>query len=1074
MLRLVCAAFVAFAAVQRSDAVLMKVLWQVGDFDGRAAEFALAPDRAAEFGRRYPADITFRVGQDGPADLPFIHPGPLDTRWSGAAAVTLRLAFELDSVAADGVYLIQIGLADSHEQWPPRMDVSVNDAPCGSQRMPRGTGHAFEGSGEGAPSRRVIALPAEHLRSGANQIAITLHAGSWIAYAALALLKVDAPPWTAPPAPAADPNFAPQAWQADDAALLRRDDGWRLLTLGASGGTAGSAVEPVLYEAELSLHPGRGPCVLSQQSAQAVRGPAWQVVFEPTGDGWAWRFVDTAYSRAVDGGGGRVAGGWVRVRIAHEPGTTTLTVTDADGRETTGRCVRAPVPPGRLTVHTDAGGAFDLTDLRVRPIFAPAPRRPATQPVKDEAASAYDEQTGRVTLRGGGLELVVETRDGLNPCRLTDARTGRVYADSDYLWPNDRRPVLAAPPQIVKLRRGVDVVVFRARLDKLEFRHTFVAGHISAHENPLEETITITNTGDGPLDTSDFACGFARRIADARGPEPALDQTLFTAVPFRVSPGSGNTCEYTVRDLLWRQDAFTFAPSAWRPVPVANWPSEAWVWGEDGAALLIGKYNTDDLEWSLLDHAWRRAGDDWHLLLRFGGAGRSKAGDPQGAAQLAPGQSFTFGTTRFTLVHGTWQDAYYAYRAQMDRRGHGLPAGYDPPVHWNELYDNPLWWTGDSAAGRAQHYTLDAMRGEAAKARELGCEALYLDPGWDTSFGSVIWATDRLGPMDEFVRRLADDYGLVLSLHTPIAPWIDPAEYPVETRLMDEQGRRLGEVCAASSVYGATVVARHLELCRNGARFLMYDGSRWPGSGACWDPAHGHSVPLKHLEHINAIVRITQQVHAVYPDVLIEQHDPMAGPSEHRYCPMYFMHDKPGAFDEHWGDEHMWFPMEDLRNRRSIAQYYYCLAYNLPVYLHFDLRHDNIHCLLFWWNASTCRHLGLGGRHADPAVWEAQQAAMRVYRAHKRFFPQGAFYGLEESVHAHTLADERTSVLNVFNLTDADQEREIVVRPAASGLPPGAVQVDGALAEPRGEDVLLRLPVPAMGHRLVKLRVPAP
>ena len=35
---------------------------------------------------------------------------------------------------------------------------------------------------------------------------------------------------------------------------------------------------------------------------------------------------------------------------------------------------------------------------------------------------------------------------------------------------------------------------------------------------------------------------------------------------------------------------------------------------------------------------------------------------------------------------------------------------------------------------------------------------------------------------------------------------------------------------------------------------------------------------------------------------------------------------------------------------------------SLPLYIHIDLRTDNRNALVFWWYASTCRHLGIGGQ----------------------------------------------------------------------------------------------------------------
>ena len=163
---------------------------------------------------------------------------------------------------------------------------------------------------------------------------------------------------------------------------------------------------------------------------------------------------------------------------------------------------------------------------------------------------------------------------------------------------------------------------------------------------------------------------------------------------------------------------------------------------------------------------------------------------------------------------------------------------------------------------------------------------------------------------ESFVRWLKEKYGMALALHTPLAPWTDPTEYPVEARRMEKAGNRLGELCTASPVYMETKIARLKELCKKGAYFLMYDGSWFPGE--CWDKSHGHSLPATHQEHLDAILKLQQELHKEYPNVLIEQHDPMTGPGTVRYVPTYFMHAKPGAFDELWGYEYMWDVVNDI------------------------------------------------------------------------------------------------------------------------------------------------------------------
>src|SRR5206468_802362 len=195
-------------------------------------------------------------------------------------------------------------------------------------------------------------------------------------------------------------------------------------------------------------------------------------------------------------------------------------------------------------------------------------------------------------------------------------------------------------------------------------------------------------------------------------------------------------------------------------------------------------------------------------VLRFGGAARWKLGDPEGAARLEPGASFTFGETRYSLRPGGWPEAFADYRQYLERNGHHLPANYNQPVHWNELYNNRYWWAVmrdgfhvDRPEKRAELYDLAAMQIEIDKAVELGCECLYLDPGWDTDFGSTIWDEARLGRQSDFVQRLREQFGLALALHTPLAPWTNHASYPLAARQLGRDGQRRDDLCVMSAEY---------------------------------------------------------------------------------------------------------------------------------------------------------------------------------------------------------------------------------------------------------------------------------
>ncbi len=682
-----------------------------------------------------------------------------------------------------------------------------------------------------------------------------------------------------------------------------------------------------------------------------------------------------------------------------------------------------------------------------------------------------NQETGELVISNSTLELRIRTHEGLNPYHLVDRRTGRVYADSDYCYgkPDATLLPLLEPPRREHLQDGSVRLTLRAQRDALLVEHIF-----RATPDALEEQLTLTNWGEEQVNLQDATFGFAKSFAEGDHLCADVQHSHFVPIPYRREPVTGEFQDLTPEGLLSRQGGFYFW-SFHLPIQRYNtsaFGSEAWAWVNRGGddALLIAKYNPEAMEWSLLETFQRGQ----KTYLRFGGAGLWKLGDPEPAAQLRPGQSVSFGITRFVPCFGGWKGAFRAFRAWTESLGHRIPEGYNPPVHWNELYDNPLWWGPDTPERRQEVYRLADMEVEAQKAAELGCEALYLDPGWDTLFASSVWAEDRLGPQREFVQMLEERYRLRLALHNPLAAWCDINGYPIECRRQGIDGEILPSLCSASPVYLQTKGERLLQLCRDGAIFLMYDGTMF--TGECYDPSHGHALPLTRHEHCLACLQLIQRVKREFPQVLIELHDPIVGGQIIRYAPTYFLHALPNSFDELWGYEYMWEPMDDLRSGRALSLYYVNLAYSIPIYLHIDLRKDNENAIIFWWYASTCRHLGIGGKHSDPKVWDAHKQAMQAYLRLKRFYTLGAFYGIDETVHAHTLVSEpvtqgqTVAVLNVFNLADTELERQIRFSLCDIGLPDDLrVHCPNAFLLQKGREVTLETRLPAMGHRLLEL-----
>ena len=709
----------------------------------------------------------------------------------------------------------------------------------------------------------------------------------------------------------------------------------------------------------------------------------------------------------------------------------------------------------------------------------------AALPASATADTTQGSEWAAGDVENASFRLSLSPREGLKSTRLLHPASGLILADADYSY-SFERPTFQAS-RMVRSEDGSISIHLQGSTwgGSLEIVQEF---HIP-HDQPwMEEEITLVNRGPVPLDLSRERCGFALPLAlESAKVSGAWKEFKLTAIPYRREP-QGNRLQYAdfsldqILNEEFRSELMTYDT---KTSPV--YASEGWAWTDGKLGFLITKYSQEGMEWSILDRVplgKEAAG------FRWGGMG-TYLDEPEHGAWLPPGESHRYGVTRLTAYQGGMLEGFYAFRQEMAERGHGCPPGFNPPVHWNELYNNKLWWLPGEQQGdpemRKKYYLLADIKEEAAKAKTIGCEALYLDPGWDTLFGSKIWDESRMGPCKAFTEMLRRDYGLKLSLHTPLSGWCDPTAYPPEMYRMNRLGQRLtwerragfgdSPLCGASRPYVEESARRLKALARDGAGFFMFDGTAYHGE--CWDPQHGHPVPARGEEHVQATSRLARMVHLEYPDVLIEMHDPVAGGAPIRPAPTYYGHGRaaPGeqvsealGFDSVWAFELMWGPMEDLMSGHAIALYYYNLAYGLPLYIHIDLRKDNANALEFWWNASTCRHLGIGGTHQDAAVQKAHHEAMATYRRLAPFFKAGTFYGLDEMVHVHVHPSEPAAVVNCFNLEDHPVRRRLEIDPAKFGLDAGrSYEIKGAPARREENRYVVDLEIHSQGHVLLEM-----
>jgi len=545
----------------------------------------------------------------------------------------------------------------------------------------------------------------------------------------------------------------------------------------------------------------------------------------------------------------------------------------------------------------------------------------------------------------------------------------------------------------------------------------------------LEEHIVLHNPGKTKIALSEFEMGFSLIVKDSsNNVVPDLANDRMVAVPFRhrADDANGVIHDYNMAELLEKK-GWEYQPNFLaydKAAPSRHHFSEGWAWIHGTHSIGIFSFNQENMCYNVLSSDNITNGK----TLRFGGVCYMPVfEEPSAMKRINPGDTIDLGITRYHSLSGDYNEVAYAYRNMLDEKNCRFPKGFNPPVHWEQLYDMENAWNG-----RIKNYTKAIIEKEAVKGVEYSCEALYLDPGWDTKFGTFLWGEEWLGPCRKFIDEMQAKYGLKVSLHTPMPPWstskgfeMGPncvSDWPSECKRnpvtgdSNETKKKRPEICMGSKAFLDEAEKRLLANCADGIVYLMYDGTGW--NGPCSDITHGHPVPYLQEDHMRKCIELVKRVHAKYPKVLIELHDMLDGGSPRRMTPVYYKYGLPLSFDDNWGFELMWNPMDDILQGRGLAMYYYNLACNIPLYLHIDLRKDNEHCLVLWWFASTARHLGIGGTNKNLKTIEYEKAAMKYYRKFDRFYKHGDFYGINEEIHLHVLPEENAFMVNMFNLSD--------------------------------------------------------
>ena len=189
-----------------------ETIWEIGKADGRADEFALAPDGfknfiANDFGYE---DKYFLVNWSSEkSDFPYVLPGPADT-WGGTWPTAgwrthqVNVLFGLKEDPADSGYKLVIDLADFSKRFFPLVKVSINSQDAKVQLSAPGYDPASQKKpGQMEPLTDTLSMTGDYsvatpykieipldkgvLKKGGNEITVTVLEGSWILFDRIAL-----------------------------------------------------------------------------------------------------------------------------------------------------------------------------------------------------------------------------------------------------------------------------------------------------------------------------------------------------------------------------------------------------------------------------------------------------------------------------------------------------------------------------------------------------------------------------------------------------------------------------------------------------------------------------------------------------------------------------------------------------------------------------------------------------------------------------------------------------------------------------------------------------------------------
>ncbi|QOD61199.1 GH92 family glycosyl hydrolase [Polaribacter haliotis] len=184
----------------------IKTIWQIGELDNSASEFALSSPNSYKdfvsngFGGK---DSYYVVGKSIPSkDWPYLLPGPKDGfagygYWSGLALHQLPIYFELEKTISEGTCTLVVNILEVSAENPPLFRAFINGKAFNFQLEAGKSGNLPQISGS-HPQTISFSFPAKELIKGVNEIIFQNMTGNWCVFDAIKMegpkgLRLDKP-----------------------------------------------------------------------------------------------------------------------------------------------------------------------------------------------------------------------------------------------------------------------------------------------------------------------------------------------------------------------------------------------------------------------------------------------------------------------------------------------------------------------------------------------------------------------------------------------------------------------------------------------------------------------------------------------------------------------------------------------------------------------------------------------------------------------------------------------------------------------------------------------------------------